>query len=103
MLEAALALSTMSLVLTGAIMLSVSGGRSFDRSSAQLDADRQASSSVQRMMQDLEEAKQVTVLFDLLPARLLSAGRRGWHLHPLGARQCQHHRLLPRELGRHRQ
>jgi hypothetical protein len=52
----------MSLVLTGAIMLSVSGGRSFDRSSAQMDADRQASSSVQRMMLDLEEAKQVTVL-----------------------------------------
>jgi type II secretory pathway pseudopilin PulG len=62
LLESTIALGMLSLVLTGAAMVSVSASRSFDRTSAQLDADRSASMAVQRMMLDLEEAKQITIL-----------------------------------------
>jgi hypothetical protein len=61
-IEAMISLAIMSFVITGAAMMSTSAGRSFDRTAAQLDADRGASYSVQRMMMDLEEAKQVTVV-----------------------------------------
>jgi type II secretory pathway pseudopilin PulG len=61
-IEAMISLAILSFVITGAAMMSTSAGRSFDRTAAQLDADRGASGSVQRMMLDLEEAKQVTVV-----------------------------------------
>jgi len=61
LVEILISSSVMLLVLTGAAMLSIGTGRSFDRTSAQLDADRSASAAVQRMMLDLAEAKQVTV------------------------------------------
>jgi type II secretory pathway pseudopilin PulG len=61
-IEAMLSCAVLSLVISGVAMMSMSTGRSFDRTQAQIDADRSASQSVQRMMQDLEEAKQVSVL-----------------------------------------
>jgi prepilin-type N-terminal cleavage/methylation domain-containing protein len=62
LVETLIALGLVGMVLTGAAMLSVNGGRSFDRTSAQLDADRGASVAVQRMMLDLQEAKQVQII-----------------------------------------
>jgi hypothetical protein len=60
--EVMIALGLLSLVLTGAAMLTVSAGRSFDHTMAQLDADRGASQAVQRLMLDLQEAKQVQIV-----------------------------------------
>lgn len=62
LLETMIAIGVLSLVITGALMLTVSSEYGFDRTSAQLDADRSASHAVQRMMRDLQEAKQVTIL-----------------------------------------
>lgn len=61
-IETMISLAIMTFIFTGAAMMSTSAGRSFDRTAAQLDADRGASYSVQRMMLDLAEAKQVTVV-----------------------------------------
>jgi prepilin-type N-terminal cleavage/methylation domain-containing protein len=61
LVEVLISLSILSMVLTGSAMLTISAGRSFDLTSAQLDAGQSASQAVQHMMLDLEEAKQVTV------------------------------------------
>lgn len=62
LIEMTMTLSIVVLVVTGATMLTTNAARSFDHSSAQLDADQNASAAVQHMMLDLEEAKQVSVL-----------------------------------------
>lgn len=62
LLESVLASVVLGLVLAGAAGLSVNVIRSFNWTSSQLDADQNASKAVQRVMRDLEPAKQVTVL-----------------------------------------
>ncbi len=61
LLEMMISTGILLLVVTSATSVAMQAGHSFDRNTAQLDADRSASASVQRMMLDLEEAKQVTV------------------------------------------
>lgn len=62
LLESVLASSVLGLVLAGAAGLTVNVIRSFNWTSAQMDADQNASKAVQLVMRDLEPAKQVTVL-----------------------------------------
>src|SRR6266849_8025448 len=62
LVEVLISLGILTLVLTGAAMLTISAGRSFDLTGAQLDACQGASIAVQNINQDLREAKQVTIL-----------------------------------------
>jgi prepilin-type N-terminal cleavage/methylation domain-containing protein len=61
LVEVMISLSILSLVLFAAASLTVTAGRSFDLTSAQLSACQSASIAVENMNQDLREAKQVTI------------------------------------------
>ena len=62
LIEVMISLSVLTMVLTGSAMLTISAGRSFDLTQAQLDTSLNAAQGVQHLMLGLEEAKQVTVL-----------------------------------------
>lgn len=61
LVEVLISLSILTLVLSVAASLTVTAGRSFDLTGAQLSASQNASIGVQNMNQDLREAMQVTI------------------------------------------
>lgn len=61
LIEVLVSLSILTVVLSAAASLTVTAGRSFDLTGAQLNASQNASIGVQNMNQDLREAMQVTI------------------------------------------
>lgn len=57
LIEILVTVSLMALIMTGAAMMTVSTGKSFQRSTAQLQVDQNASRGVQWISQDMQEAK----------------------------------------------
>lgn len=62
LVETLLSVAVIALVITSAGQLTMSVGRSFIRTSTQLEVDQGASRGVQWMTRDLQEAKQVDIL-----------------------------------------
>jgi prepilin-type N-terminal cleavage/methylation domain-containing protein len=62
LIETLISATVVAIVLTGAAQLTIGVGRSFGRTTTQLNVDQSASRAVQWLNQDLEEAKQVVIL-----------------------------------------
>jgi type II secretory pathway pseudopilin PulG len=61
LIETLTAITFITLVVTGAAQLTMSVGKSYNRTAMQLDVDQSASQAVQWMTRDLQEAKQVVI------------------------------------------
>jgi type II secretory pathway pseudopilin PulG len=61
LVETLMAVGFMAFVIMGAVQLTLGVGRSFHKTTAQIDVDMNASAAVQWMNRDLQEAKQVDI------------------------------------------
>jgi Tfp pilus assembly protein PilW len=61
LIELLITITFMAMVLTGAAMMTISTGKSFQRSTTQLEVDQNASRGVQWISQDMQEAKMFEV------------------------------------------
>ncbi len=62
LVETLLTVTVITFVITASAQLTMNVGRSYERTSLQLDVDQSASRAVQWMTRDLQEAKQVVIL-----------------------------------------